>query len=89
MAKIVLTFWDDMSNTISTAGISETGTDNKKACLDFSADCMELDFDEIELLQGWLDWVKNDYLELDFDEIELLQGWLDWVKNDYLERVNE
>ena len=63
MAEIVQMFWDDMSNTISTAGISKTGTDNKKACLDFSTDHMELGFDEIELLQGWLDWVKNDYLE--------------------------
>ena len=63
MAEIVQTFWDDMSNTISTTGISKTGTDNKKACLAFSTDCMELGFDEIELLQGWLDWVKNDYLE--------------------------
>ena len=63
MADIVLTFYDNMGESITVGGIEKTGTDNKKACLDFSTDHMELAFDEIELLQGWLDWVKNDYLE--------------------------
>ena len=63
MAEIAQTFWDNVGENIAVGGVEKTGSDNKKACLNFSTDHMELDFDEIELLQGWLDWVKNDYLE--------------------------
>ena len=63
MAEIVQMFYDNVGENITVGDVEKTGSDDKKVYLEFSTDHMELDFDEIELLQGWLDWVKNDYLE--------------------------
>ena len=63
MAEILLTFYNSVGENISVEGVSRDSVKDKKANILFSTYTMKLDFDEIELLQGWLDWVKNDYLE--------------------------
>lgn len=63
MAEVLLTFYNSVGENISVERVSRDSVKDKKANILFSAYTMELDFDEIELLQGWLDWVKNDYLE--------------------------
>ena len=63
MAEIVQTFYNSVGENISVERVSRDSVKDKKANILFSTYTMELDFDEIELLQGWLDWVKNDYLE--------------------------
>ena len=63
MAEVLLTFYNRVGENISVERVSRDSVKDKKANILFSTYTMELDFDEIELLQGWLDWVKNDYLE--------------------------
>lgn len=63
MAEVLQTFYNSVGENISIGWVSRDSVKDKKTNILFSTYTMELGFDEIELLQDWLDWVKNDYLE--------------------------